>query len=156
MLKLKSRDLPLIMFRREMPAFLGPDGETCYIEIDARAGGAVNPAYQAKLEQLGKLARVMQKKVVKITNEDEQVDFEFDGTIDLNLKWFGVIYDTCVIEWRSNIINDDAPIVCNRENFLALTEVRVPELAKALADFKAATEEAAKDVEKDDAATIKN
>ena len=59
-LKLRTREIPLVKFRRVLPEFLGPGGE-CFFEVDARAGGLVNIAYAAGRERVILAAKVMDR-----------------------------------------------------------------------------------------------
>lgn len=143
-LKLNSREIPLVNFRRVLPAFLGPDGEECFIEVDARAGGAVNQPYLHAAEKLLLTARVMDRKNGKIEDDKKAVQAQFDATRDVTRRRFGVIYDACVIEWRSNILDGGDPIKCDRENFIELTEAKVPEISAAMTDLEREILEAGK------------
>lgn len=154
-MRLKSREIPLVTFRRVLPDFLGPGGE-CFIEVDARAGGSVNVAYMAAAEQLDITARIYDRQTARITDDADFVRENRRVVASVVKERFAMIYDTCVIEWRSNIVDGDGPIVCNRANFLALTEERVPELAAAFIDIERAVLDAGRLVLADDEDTLKN
>ena len=154
-MRLKARQIPLVNFRRVLPGYLGP-GEECFIEIDATAGGAVNPAYMAAAEALLLRSRVMDRKAAKIEDDKEFVEANHRNILETVKGRFGIIYDTCVSEWRTNILDGDEPLECNRANFLALTEQRIPELAAMFADLEVAILDAGAAVLKSDEETLKN
>ena len=81
-----------------------------------------------------------------------------DGLRDaIGREMMGVLYDACVIEWRSNIVDGDAPITCDRERFLALADVvAVPEIASALREFAEEAIRVGKAIAEDDEQTEKN
>lgn len=160
-LKLKSRELPAVEFRAVLPEYLGPGGE-CFIEVDARAGGPINPAYIKGGEDLALRARVMDRKSRKIESDEAYVETDHKNAKSINRSRFGVLYDACVIEWRSNIQTegDDGEvtdITCDRDTFLALFEQRgVPELATAMIRLEREVLEAGKAIADDDEETAKN
>lgn len=160
-LKLKTRELPTVSFRRVLPDYLGPDGEECFIEFNARAGGRINPAFVEMSEKALMNLRVAQRKLHKITDDEEFVKADKDASSKAGRQSFAVLYDTCVIDWTSNIQTEDedgkvSAITCDRATFLALTDEPIPELADAIVDFQAKVKEAGEAVTKDDDDTVKN
>ena len=155
MLKLPSRELPLVKFRHALPPFLA-GGAECFIEVDARAGGAINPAYVAAVQKMVLDGRVMDRKTKRIEDDQKFVDATHATVRAMTKARFAAIYDFCVIEWRSNIIDGDAPITCNRESFLELTEQSIPELTTAFRALEAEIIETGKVVSEEDDDTIKN
>jgi len=133
---LRRRETPTITFRRALPDYLA-DGEKCFIEIEARAAGPVNPKYIAGIEQNIVNARVMDRKAAKIEDDEEFVKANRENNRRAAKQRVATLYDACVIEWASNMLDGDERIECSRENFIALAEVRgVPELTKALQEFE--------------------
>ena len=156
MLNLPKRDIPSIEFRRELPDFLA-GGDPCYIEIDARAAGEVNIAYVEGMEQVALKFAVMSRGEAKIEDDEELVHASLENTKSIGRDRFRVLYDTCVIEWRSNMLDQGKPIICNRENFIALSEVKaMPEISDALVAFEKECREAGKVILKSDEDTVKN
>lgn len=158
-LKLKSRELPMVQFRANLPEWLGPGGE-CFIEVDARAGGPINSAYIAATEKLMLKARVMERGSRKIEDDEKFVTADSKNAKAIGRGRFENIYDACVIEWRSNIQTETDSgaegITCDRATFIALTEQPVPEIAKAMTDLEAEILKAGKLIEEDDEETEKN
>ncbi|APX88644.1 hypothetical protein BV394_01950 [Brevirhabdus pacifica] len=154
-MKLNQRELPLVNFRRVLPEFLGPGGE-CFLEVDARPGGSINPAYIAGAEALMLRGSVAQRRLERETDDEAYVSQGYKAAQEITLERLGLLYDACVIEWRTNIQDDGKDLVCDRANFLALCEARVPEIAEAVADLEGALVEAADDVDASDKATEKN
>lgn len=140
MLKLPKRELPAVTFRRELPDYLSGGKEPCFIEIEARAGGLVNPAYVSRMEQVYKRARVMDRKAEAISDDPEGfVETNWKNSIEAARARLAVLYDACVIGWESNILDGDDVIECTRDTFLALSEVKgVPEITRAVTDFETA------------------
>lgn len=164
MLKLKSRELPLVQFRAVLPEWLGPGTDKkpveCFIEVDARAGGPINSAYIAATEKLMLKARLMERVSKKVTDDEKFVAADYKNAKSIGRGRFENLYDACVIEWRSNIQTetDDGTeaITCDRATFIALTEQHVPEIAKAMTDLETDILAAGKLVEADDEETEKN
>jgi len=156
-LNLKKREIPMVQFRRVLPEFLGPGGE-CWIEVDARAGGAVNPEYMAGQEQLILRARVLDRQRQKLEDDSAFVHAGHKNMLTVVQGRFGVLYDTCVIEWRTNIVNADTgqPLDQTRVNFLALTEVTVPEIVAAMVELEAEILKAGRIMREEQDATEKN
>lgn len=155
-LNLRKREIPLVTFRRDLPDWLA-DGEPCFIEIDARAGGPINPDFVARMEQVELRGRVVERKLKREGEDEAYVKAERAGVKSMGQGMFAAIYDACVIEWRSNIVDGDAPITCDRERFLALAELQgVPEIGAALIDFQREVIAAGKAASEDEAETTKN
>ncbi|WP_126623129.1 hypothetical protein [Oceaniglobus ichthyenteri] len=159
-LRLKSRELPMVQFRAVLPEWLGPGGE-CFIEIDARAGGAINSAYVASAESLMLRARIMDRKTRKVTDDAEYVAADNANAKAIGRGRFETLYDSCVIEWRSNILTEDddgkaVPITCDRATFVELSDQPIPEIAKALTQFESKVLDAGKMISQDDEETVKN
>lgn len=157
MLNLKKREIPLVQFRRALPEFLGPGGE-CWIEVDARAGGVVNPEYMAGQEQLTLRARVLDRQREKLEDDGAFVHTGHKNLLSVLQGRFGVLYDTCVIDWRTNIVDADTGLSLDltRANFLALTEVRVPEISAAMVELEAEVLKAGRIVRAEQDDTVKN
>ena len=155
-LKLRPRDIPHFTFRRDLPEYLA-DGSACYIEIDARAGGPLNPGYVTGMDAVGSRGKVMDRKLKAEGDPEKYVDLERRERDAIGREMMGVLYDACVIEWRSNIVDGDAPITCDRERFLALADVvAVPEIASALREFAEEAIRVGKAIAEDDEQTEKN
>ncbi len=155
-LKLNSREIPLVSFQRVLPAFLGPEGEECFIEVDARAGGAINQKYVAASEALILRMRVLDRKAQKVEDDADFITTTNRNVMTALRERMGVLYDACVIEWRTNILSEGKPIEATRENFLDLAEVRMPEIAAALVDLEKDVLKAGADLLKADGDVEKN
>lgn len=154
-MKLKTREIPPVQFRRVLPEWLGPGGE-CYIEVDARAGGAINAAWSAAMEQLMIRARIMDRRIKDEPNAETFVRTDHQNRLTVVKDTFGILYDTCVLSWRTNILDDGKPIEPSRANFLELAEVRVPEIAAAFMALRVEIMAAGAAVVEDDKGIIKN
>lgn len=155
MLKLEQRELPTVVFRRDLPEFLakGP----CFIEFEARAGGAINTAYGRAVEQMTTRANVLDAKRAEITDAEARVKQRTADAEEVGELRLMALYDACVIKWRSNILSDGLPITCDRETFGELIKVKgVPELAAALLDLEREVLSAGVIVKQEQDATVKN
>lgn len=155
-LNLRKRETPLVKFRRELPAWLA-DGEPCFIEVDARPGGPINPEFVARMEQVVMRGQILNRRLGREEDDRAYVEADRNGRREMGAEVIAATYDACVIEWRSNIVDGDAPIICDRERFLGLAEITgVPEIKAAITDFNAAVMDAGKVVTEEDAKTEKN
>lgn len=154
-MKLPERELPLVTFRRRLPDYLA-GGKECFLEVEARAGGAVNPAYVAGAEAIAMKARVMDAQVARIADDAERLEAGRANALQIVAARFALIHDACVIGWRSNILDDDRPVEATRANFLALADVRVPEISAAMVALEKAILDAGADMLKAHEALLKN
>ena len=155
-LSLRKRETALITFRRDLPEFLA-DGAPCFIEIHARPGGPINPDYVARMEAVALRGRIADRKLAREDDDKAHVEAEHAGRRQIGREMIGAAYDACVIEWRSNIMDGDAPIVCDRERFMALADlVGAPEISRAIAEFHAEVIAAGRAVAEADRDTEKN
>ena len=157
-LKLRKRELPTVNFKRDLPKDLADGGE-CFIAISARAAGPLNTEYMAAMEAVGINAKVIDRKAGKIDDDEGNVRASHAGKKEIAKQMFGAIYDTCVTEWSTTIIDADTdkPLEATRETFLALAELKgYPEIAKAIGDFQGECLEAGREIVKSDEDTVKN
>ena len=167
MLKLPTRELPTVSFRRELPDYLGPKPkgkkkpEKCFISFEARAAGAINPKYQLAVEQIARKHRIHERRIKKIIDDETHVDRDIEGAKEVNIGRLMAIYDACVIDWSSNIQTETedgetVSITCDRETFKELCSVRVPEIGIAITEFEAACLAAGREENNDDDELTKN
>lgn len=67
--------------------------------------------------------------VEKYSQETSKIERE------VGVKMFEAIYDACVVDWFTSIENDGKPMICDREHFLALADVRIGEISQFYMDF---------------------
>jgi len=135
-IKINAREIPEFHFRAVLPEWLGPGGEECFIEISARAAGAMNPAYTSAIEKALYAAQIEERKLSRCKDDAEWVEKNAKAGKDLALANFAAIYDACVIEWSTNIQDDGHDLAPTRESFLGLADVRVAAVANALTAFE--------------------
>jgi len=161
-LRLQKREIPTVEFRAVLPQWLGPGDVECFIEIDARAAGAINGPFVMAIEKAMQQHRVALRKLAKIGDDDEYIAADVKLAASTVRNRLCAIYDHCVIGWRSNIqvFNDEditCDITCNRTSLVDLAELRgVPEIVKALSDFESECIESGKMLALDDEETVKN
>ena len=143
MLKLRNV-APAVTFRADLPGWMEPKG-AAYLLIEARPAGRINTAFMAAQEEIV-FAR-------KIEGEDD-----VNSKREFGRAWIGMLHDTCVLRWETNLINDETgeALTCDRATFVELAEVRVAEISKAFLDFQTAVMEAGERAIKEVEATVKN
>ncbi len=143
MLKLRNV-APAVKFRVDLPAWMEPKG-AAFLEIDARPAGRINTAFMAAQEEV-QFAR-------KVAGDDD-----YKAKREFGQAWIGMLFDTCVIEWRTNLINDETgqPLPCDRATFIELADVRVAEISRAFVDFQTAILDAGTRAIEETEAAVKN
>ena len=147
---------PMVKFRVELPERMG---KGLFIEIDGKPSGSVNPDFMAARERADLVRRVWKARVDAITDAGEKVIAQDEADREFGREWIGgVIYDTCVAAWRTNLkdLETGIPLAHDRDTFIALADVRIVEVSKAFLDFQTACLEAGAAVLADTEATIKN
>ena len=142
---------PIVKFRAELPAWMEPKG-VAFIEIDARPAGEVNTAFMAARDEV-----VLAHKVSGTDHDLETVE-GIRANRAFGAAWIGAIYDTCVIGWRTNLIDDATgnALATDRDTFLDLADVRIADVSKVFLDFQKAIIDAGAKVIADTEATTKN
>lgn len=132
MLNLSKPKVSDQVYRTELPESLNylADGETAFLSVSCRAGGHLNPDL-IKLTDDIELNR--QVKTLELTDVMKDRAAYSKGISELSKDIardrFGAIYDACVVSWETNIRNNDKPMTCDKEHFMALAEVRIDEIA---------------------------
>lgn len=123
MLKLESRVLPTVRFRRVFPEYTAAFGDEAFIEINAKPGGYVNPAYIAATEHL-RTATDIRKARMDGIGADQVAAIEFTAATGWApvIDHLTAIYDTCILDWKCNFKDGDGPIVISREKFIELAQ----------------------------------
>lgn len=139
-LKLKQSEILNFTFKKSF----GPQLLNASIEIVSRPGGAFNPKLLSDLESLALRAVVMDKKQ-KIADRKSHDDIEqvkkivdqaFANNKDIAHKQYEIIYDNCVVSWTTTLVDEDGTTVePNRQNFLDLANMRIPEISDAFEEF---------------------
>lgn len=159
MVKLAKPQMSDMVFERTLSddlSFLA-DTDKAFIGIKCRAGGWANPELikmrddiqvwrQSKMLGMTSISSDVEKYAVETSNVDRQV----------GLKMFEAIYDACVVEWWTNIEDDGKPMKCNRENFMALADVRISEISQFFMDFARYVDELGNFRSDIDKETVKN
>lgn len=161
MLKLPSRDLPTVDFKRDLPDYLGPKDETCFVSFKARAGGSVNPKHVELVEKSLLNARVMSRKASKIENDEAFVQADYEHALEIDKQRFAALFDACVISWDSNIQTEAEDgtmvnITCDRDTFLQLVSAKVPSITAALSDLEQEVKNAGIALQDEGKDTVKN
>ena len=155
-MKLPRREMPVVTFRRELPAFLA-GGDPCFIYVEARAGGVINMAYVQAMEDLRMRAAILDKRREEVKDPAALIEARHADATAIAIARFAALFDACVIEWKTNMLDDGKPMACTRENFIALFEEKaVPELSTALLALEVEVLSAGKIVAAEQDATLKN
>jgi len=137
-LKLNQPNIETVEVRRDLPPFLA-GGEACYIKIVGLPASRLNLAYVRASDRLVSEASAYDKRLesdLKDLPPDEAARRRKEARLAGAAMRVGALYDGCVVEWLSNILDDGNPIACDKEHFLALAEVPLQEIAAAIMDFE--------------------
>lgn len=147
---LKTKETPLVRFRADLPKWLEPVG-AAYIEIDARPAGVVNQVFLAGQDRIVTAQRIRDTAAADDTAKSAAAK-------ETGLDWLGLVYDACVLGWRTNLIDAETngPIEPTRATFMDLADVRIPHVTQMFINFQTAILKAGDDAAADDEATIKN
>lgn len=159
MVKLSKPKVSDMVFERTFSdelAFLSSDGDA-FIGIKCRAGGWANPEL---IKMRDEIQVWRQTQVLSMAKSSDDVDAyaEINAKLEKEIgrKMFEALYDACVVEWWTNIDDDGKPMKCNRDNFIALADVRIDEISKYFVDFANYVDELANFRADMDKATAKN
>lgn len=159
MLKLKKPQLSDMVFESNFSPeldFLADKGKT-YITIKCRAGGWANPDLTVMREQVVLYQEMQTLKATKmIDNEDKYTKFKFDSDKEVGKKLFEALYDTCVVSWETNIQNDGTKMICDKEHFLELADVKINELSEFFMDWAKYVDELGNFRQEVEEETVKN
>ena len=95
MIKLNPREIPDVNFRHVLPDWLGPMGAPgykgskvqCFVEINARAGGHVNPAYVLARERLRAKDKTQKRALARIADDEKFVAAETLALTAIGEAW---------------------------------------------------------------------
>lgn len=159
MLNLKKPNLSDMTFRRDFPEkldYLASDG-SAYIEIKCRAGGYLNPKLQKLNEQIELHRNVKSFEMVEFAKDRARyATASTELAEEIGRMRFEAFYDACVVEWSTNIENNGGPMVCDKEHFVALANVKIAEISNYFVDFARYVEDMTNFVSKADEETEKN
>lgn len=138
MLNLKKPKMSDMTYRREFSdelTFLSDEDKT-WIEIQCRAGGWANPNLIKMRDDIQIFKQSKSIEVSKMISEPEKYA-EISAKTDrqIGAKLFEAIYESCVISWNTNIQNNGKSMICDKDHFLALADVRIDELVQYFIDF---------------------
>jgi len=158
-MKLKQPETATAVFHRDLSpdmAYLA-DGAIPYITISSKVGGYLNPDLMNARDKLDLRRRVAAMELADKAKLDYVAAMDKTTRTDGEDR-FAAIYDFCVTEWKTNIIDDASgeAIEANKDNFLGLAGVRVPEIAAAFTAFARYVDDVANYVRKADEETEKN
>lgn len=155
MLTIRLPEVPMVKFRADLPAWMGAG---LFIEIDSRPSGRVNQAFMTAREAVNLARRVRAAGVDAATDPGEKVRAQDDAGREFGKDWCGCVYDTCIIEWRTNLVDAETGrvLTCDRATFIELFDVKIAEISEAFIKFLKEIEKAGDDVAADTEATIKN
>ena len=134
-IKLQTRELAAVSFRKVLPQYLAGGAEECFIEVDAHGGGLLNPAWLAafgKIRSIELMLKLDRDKIDDLKLREEAYLADLDR---INAAQNALLFDQCVIAWRTNIVDGDKPMDCTRESFLELAAVPVYELKMAFIEL---------------------
>ena len=159
MVKLSKPKVSDMVFERTFTdeiAFLANEG-SAYMKIKCRAGGWANPEL---IKMRDEIQVWRQSKVLGMAgimdNPEQYAEQNADIERQVGQKMFEALYEACVVEWSTNIEDNGKPMKCNKDNFVALADVRIEEIAKFFVDFAKFVDDLANFRADIDQATVKN
>lgn len=159
MLKLAKPKVSDMVFERTFSdelAFLSSDGDA-FIGIKCRAGGWANPELIKMRDEIQVWRQTQMLSLAKSSDDvDAYAQINAKLEKDIGRKMFEALYDACVVEWWTSIDNDGKAMKCNRDNFIALADVRIDEISKFFVDFANYVDDLANFRADIDKATVKN
>jgi hypothetical protein len=170
-LKLNTREIATVTFTRKLPRVFGPSGVTgyqgepvdCHITVNARPAGHGNVAYSAMVDRMTVMQAAGARKIERMAADPETagndgliVAEQIADRVKLGTAWTRGVYDTCVIDWVSNIQDGGDDIEPTADNFMALFESGHPALVGAVNGLRSAIDKAGIDLAEADARLLKN
>jgi len=137
-------------------SFLADEG-SAFIKVKCRAGGWANPELIKMRDDIQVWRQSKILGMTRIADDGEKYAQEHaEIEKEIGRKMFQAIYDACVVEWSTNIQDDQKPMKCNRDNFMALADVRIDEISQCFLDFAQYVDDLANFRSEIDKATAKN
>lgn len=158
MLNLNKPSMADQTFRREFSSKLDfLSGKTSFIEVRCKAGGWMNPALLKLREEVELHSNIKRMQIAEELDDKEKFTrLSTELNKEVGKMQFDAIYDGCVVEWKTNIVNNGKPMVCDKEHFMALADVRSEEIATYFVDFAKFIDDLANFINKADEETEKN
>ena len=122
-------------FRKVLPAYLAGEAAECFIEVDARAGGLSNPAWFADFARIRDIEVMLTAEREKITDPALRQAAYLENLERVRAAQIALLWEKCVIAWRTNILSDGELLTCNMANFLELAAVPVFEVRAAFTEL---------------------
>ena len=89
-------------------------------------------------------------------DEAKYTKFKSDSDKEVGKKLFEALYDSCVVSWETNIQNDGAKMICDRDHFLALADAKIDEVSKFFMDWAKYVDELGNFRQEVEEETVKN
>ena len=159
MVKLAKPQMSDMVFERTLSydlSFLANEGQA-FIRIKCRAGGWTNPTLVKMRDDIQIWRQSKNLGMASVIDKPEEYAAQ-NAKIEREIgqKMFEAIYEACVVEWWTNIEDDGKPMKCNKENFVALADVRIDEIGKVFVDFAKYVDDLANFRADMDGETVKN
>ncbi len=135
---LKMRTLQAREFNRKLPGYLS-DKEHAFMNFKIIPAGACNPPYMNALEQIALNTAIMSRDMRIIEDNEEYVSVNFKNTRKSVIDKFKALYDHCIEEWETDIVDADTGkvLLATRESFLELCEAPDFHVGQVIQDLEA-------------------
>ncbi len=125
-----------VTFEAKLPKFLGNGEDEVFFRVVAYPTSGVNPAYQVGMEGLRPKIIANSEKFKDDKPASMITDEELEAMADVGRDRFAVIYNTAVVSWETNILNNGKRVVeFDCETFMALTQVKLAVIAEMFMAF---------------------
>lgn len=158
-MKLRTPKTITLEHRTELPEYLSylADDGVAWLSATVKPGGHLNPGYLDAQEKIDLKRRVVAQALVGKSGE------EYAKAKDASDRKIGEAIIASILEhlvegWSTNIIDDETgkPLETTAENFMWLSELRIPEVAEWVKGIARTATDLAKFIRNEDEETEKN
>lgn len=158
-MKLRKPEIRTLEFRRELDAEYSYlcDDDVAYLTFHCDPGGYLNPKLQERVSEIGMNRRVLRNSLADVP-DDERDKKRADIDRQIGEERFSAIYEHCVRDWETNIIDDETgnPMEPTLDSFMALCGAEIPGVVRICVELANFVENTAQFVLKAEEETEKN
>jgi len=138
-MKLNTTAVPRGTFKHTLPEYLGPGDVPCTITINHLPAGSTNPKF-GELSQGFNIkvvaAELERNEMAKWNDRHQERAVRLSSIVEeLAAERLAMYYDSCVVTWETNMLDDNKTLAPTRENFLALGDETLPALGVMFTKF---------------------
>lgn len=157
-MKLNAATTISIDHREELPvhlSYLTGGKNTAYVSMTLRAGGHLNPDYMAAVEAIDLQSKVSRLQASSLSG-GAAIKAQNEAQSKVGVKMLRAMYQHCVVEWDTNIQDSGEVMVCNEDNFMALSDCGIPEVTQWVVSAAKRVSDVAEFIAQADEETEKN